>query len=213
MRGESLSGSCRGRRKENLYEGSWREFEPCARFITPITERRGGDPSLIYRDAQLEKAPTKPRIRVERSRARNAFIIIEEYRIVYHAAIRFEYSYHFTRKILYKLDHDNKVEIRKTILNYFKNSMIAKNLTDCFIRSSLSRPSLNTIFRIEMQEGTKQKIHRCTLYLLRRLTICRRLDMFQWYVNASTQTVGIPLSYRNNTRSPGIFARIKYSSD
>lgn len=206
-----MSGSCRGRRKENLYEGSWREFEPCARFITPITERRGGDPSLIYRDAQLEKAPTKPRIRVERSRARNAFIIIEEYRIVYHAAIRFEYSYHFTRKILYKLDHDNKVEI---ILNYsFKNSMIAKNLTDCFIRSSLSRPSLNTMFGIEMQEGTKQKIHRCTLYLLRRLTICRRLDMFQWYVNASTQTVGIPLSYRNNTRSPGIFARIKYSSD
>lgn len=53
----ALSGSCRGRRKENLYEGSWREFEPCARFITPITERRGGDPSLIYRDAQLEKAP------------------------------------------------------------------------------------------------------------------------------------------------------------
>lgn len=23
----ALSGSCRGRRKENLYEGSWREFE------------------------------------------------------------------------------------------------------------------------------------------------------------------------------------------
>lgn len=115
MRGESLSGSCRGRRKENLYEGSWREFEPCARFITPITERRGGDPSLIYRDAQLEKAPTKPKIRVERSRARNAFIIIEEYRIVYHAAIRFEYSYNFTRKTLYNLDHDNKVEIRSKL--------------------------------------------------------------------------------------------------
>lgn len=48
----------RRKRKENLYEESWREFEPCARFITPIIERRGGDPSLIYRDARLEKTPT-----------------------------------------------------------------------------------------------------------------------------------------------------------
>lgn len=136
MRVESSSGSCRGRRKENLYEGSWREFERCARFITPITERRGGDPSLIYRDARLEKAPNDfPR---NRGSALNATrrttipgwnIIEPETRfrnnrrtsgesciVVYHAGIRVFLSFcSYTRvyKILRKLrfEHDNKFEI------------------------------------------------------------------------------------------------------
>lgn len=141
----ALSGSCRGRRKENLYEGSWREFEPCARFITPITKRRGGDPSLIYRDAQLEKAPDHfPRNSKDRTPFRennyypgrwnkdeirfhnNRRISNESYIILYSAGIRIflpfftPVKYCLSSKSLYHYNYS------------FKNSIITKNFDRSF---------------------------------------------------------------------------------